>query len=128
MANLKKIEYVRSHKPLGVIDVVIITAFILLIFLSVFLPKLTTSKGASVEISVNGKASVYALNKDATIDLKVLKVIISDNQVYVASATCQNKICVHTGKIDKIGQTITCAQHKIVISVKGDNGLAGVVK
>ena len=36
------------------------------------------------------------------------------------SANCNDALCVKQGNISKVGQTIICLPHKLIIEIKGD--------
>ena len=47
-----------------------------------------------------------------------------DGQVFVTEADCRDQICVEHKKVDKVGETIVCLPHKVVVTVvtAADNG------
>lgn len=45
-------------------------------------------------------------------------VIVSDGKVSVTSANCPDKVCVRTGRIDSVGDSIVCLPHRLVITVE----------
>ena len=45
-----------------------------------------------------------------------------DGQVFVTEADCRDQICVDHKKIEKVGETIVCLPHKVIITVIGGNG------
>ena len=47
--------------------------------------------------------------------------VIENGVVYMKDADCADKICVHQGRISKVGETIVCLPHKVVIEIKGEN-------
>ena len=59
------------------------------------------------------------VEKPYTIDLGTNVVYVEKDGVSMKSAKCPDKICVHTGKIDKNGEAIVCAPNKIMIEFKG---------
>ena len=38
----------------------------------------------------------------------------------MTEADCPDKICVNTGKISKIGETIVCLPHRVVVEIQGE--------
>ncbi len=42
---------------------------------------------------------------------------ISDKLVKVHAATCRNKLCIHSGSITQIGESLICAPNKILIKI-----------
>ena len=47
-------------------------------------------------------------------------VVIENGTVYMTEADCPDKICVNTGKISKIGETIVCLPHRVVVEIQGE--------
>lgn len=59
-------------------------------------------------------------NEKIIIDKKYENVIIIKNgEVYISHSTCPNQICVNTGKISKVSQSIVCLPNKILIEIVG---------
>ena len=48
-----------------------------------------------------------------------LKVVFGG--VEMISADCRDKTCVNTGFIDKVGQSIICLPHKVVVKITADD-------
>lgn len=45
---------------------------------------------------------------------------IRDNTIKVISADCKDDLCVKQGEISKVGESIVCLPHKLIIEIKGD--------
>ena len=45
---------------------------------------------------------------------------IKMGKVRVIKSTCQNKICIKTGWISKVGESIVCVPNKIIIKIIGN--------
>ena len=43
-----------------------------------------------------------------------------DGQVFVTEADCRDQICVDHKKIEKVGETIVCLPHKMVVEIVGE--------
>lgn len=46
-------------------------------------------------------------------------VVIENDKVWVDDASCPDKVCVRTGKINKSGQSIVCLPNKTVVYIEG---------
>lgn len=55
------------------------------------------------------------------VDLDTNVLYVEKDGVFMKSAKCPDKICVHTGKISKDGEAIVCAPNKIMVEFKGKN-------
>ena len=65
--------------------------------------------------NINGKRLVH-------IDLgsgKFIDITLDQNGVYVSDVVCPDRICVKTGIIDKVGQSIVCLPNKVQIYIEG---------
>ena len=49
----------------------------------------------------------------------VNKVVINDGKVSMTEADCPDELCVKTGKISRVGETIVCLPHRVVVEIKG---------
>lgn len=108
---------VRFRNDLILIGVLLIGA--LVIFL---LFKGSLKSGNKAVITVNGeKVSVLKLNEERNETIKtengVNTVKIKDGKVIVADADCPDKICVNHRPISKVGDTIICLPHKLVVEI-----------
>lgn len=61
----------------------------------------------------------------------VNKVVINDGKVSMTEADCPDELCVKTGKISSVGETIVCLPHRVVVEIKGspdDDSIDSVVR
>ncbi|MDE7161633.1 MAG: NusG domain II-containing protein [Anaeroplasmataceae bacterium] len=89
----------------------------------------------SLQKKDNLRVYVY-YNKELveTIDIRETKeivvndvVILVDNgSVSVQYSTCKDQICVHQGKIQSAGQTITCLPQRVFIQIEGSGVDVGI--
>lgn len=94
----------------------------ILSFLSVEWYKTSTTKNAQVVVFVDGtETGRYLLAQDEEILIKGTKgdnlLVIKNGKAWVEEAECPDKLCVHTGKISRNGETIVCLPNKIVVEV-----------
>jgi len=81
------------------------------------------SEGRTVTITVNNELyGSYSLFENREIDIVTENgsnsVVIDNGKAYMASADCRDKICVNHSRISKIGDTIVCLPHKVVVEIK----------
>lgn len=90
--------------------------------------KATMEDGKIVTVSINGtETQGYSLSIDSENMITSGKngefqnmLVIKDGKAYVREANCKDKICVSHRKISKVGETIVCLPHKVVISIDND--------
>ncbi|MCX7884965.1 MAG: NusG domain II-containing protein [Caloramator sp.] len=111
-------------------DIIIILSLVLISTTSLALHILSSNKkyeNKYAEIYIQGvlyKRIPLSKNmEEITIPIKTKLgrnvIHISGGKINMADADCHDKICVKSGTIDKIGQTIVCLPHRIVIEIKG---------
>ena len=112
-------------------DIVIIAVLILLSFtphLIFFKTSQKSSKNNYAIIKVDGKIhkkidlSNVKNNEEVNLNLPNGKntLLIKNNSIQMKSANCNDALCVKQGNISKVGQTIICLPHKLIIEIKGD--------
>ena len=47
--------------------------------------------------------------------------VVKDNSIQIKDADCHDEICIKQGVISKVGQSIICLPHELVIEIKGDS-------
>lgn len=112
-------------------DIVIIAVLILLSFTPHLIFFKTSQKGSKNNyaiIKVDGKIhkkidlSNVKNNEEVNLNLPNGKntLLIKNNSIQMKSANCNDALCVKQGNISKVGQTIICLPHKLIIEIKGD--------
>ena len=108
-------------------------AIICAVFIQVFVKK----DGNVAVVSIDGQVyKELSLNVNSELDIDNAIgdddyniVVIENGYAYMKDADCADKICVHQGKISKVGETIVCLPHKVVIEIEGEDAkLDGVVQ
>lgn len=101
--------------------------FILVFFsiLSFVFIKEVIPQGSMVEIEVNGKleyALPLSIDKTVEMDGAAGKTIveIKDNRVRIKDSTCNKRLCVHQGWVDK--GAVICLPNKVVVRITGAPG------
>ena len=46
-------------------------------------------------------------------------IVSEKDQIWVTDASCPDKVCINTGRINKLGQSIVCLPNKTVIYIEG---------
>lgn len=88
-----------------------------------FVNHIVMQKGGKVEVLVDGKVEhTFSLEKDMEYTIKTDDgdynvLVINDNEVWISKADCPDQLCVHQHKISKVGESIICLPHKLVIRI-----------
>ena len=112
-------------------DIVIIAVLLILSFtphLIFFKTSQKSSKNNYAIIQVDGKIhkkiDLSNVKKSEKVNLNLPNgkntLLIKNNSIQMKSANCNDALCVKQGNISKVGQTIICLPHKLIIEIKGD--------
>lgn len=112
-------------------DILIIFGLLLLSFTPHLIFAKTISKNnnytyASIKISGKHYDNIDLYNNDREKELKLNlpfgenTLLIKDNSIKMKDANCNDSLCVKQGAISKVGQTIICLPHELIIEIKGD--------
>lgn len=75
-------------------------------------------QGKRVAVCVNESCSYYDLASDQTVAIGKSNVLIIENGLaYMDAASCPDQICVKTGKISLLNQTIICLPNRVVVEI-----------
>lgn len=101
-------------------DIILISVLLVFIIIGfIFLTPKSTGKYAAVIVD-STEIARYPLSTDFETDIKtdgVNHLIIEDGAVSVSYADCKNNVCVKTGKISKVNETIVCLPHNLIIKI-----------
>lgn len=118
-------------KTLKKLDIVII----ILLFILSFTPNIIFSKTiynsnklVYASIKVDGKLydTIHLSTNKGEKKLNIKNsagnnsILIRNNTIKVISADCKDDLCVKQGEISKVGESIICLPHKLIIEIKGD--------
>ena len=88
----------------------------------ILIKNLVYEKGSTVEIIVDNKVEkILNLNKDTEYtqdimnDYNIIK--IKDKKVSIIESNCKNQICVNHVSISKVGETIICLPHSLIVKI-----------
>ena len=101
------------------------TSFFLLVAI-ISLVAINSSRkiGQTVEITQNGNViAEYSLLQNGEYPLLDGKniLIIENGEAYLREADCPDKVCVKTGRISHVGESIICLPNRLAITVRGDS-------
>ncbi|WP_084764452.1 NusG domain II-containing protein [Clostridium massiliamazoniense] len=112
-------------------DILLILLLILISFLPYFLFLNHINKNYNstyAEIKVDGKlyknVPLSSNSGTSSFIIKTIhgnnKISIEDNSIAISEADCLDSLCIKQGPISKVGETIICLPHKVVIEIKGE--------
>lgn len=100
------------------VALVLCLAALLLLFL------FTSNRGSFAEIEVEGEViATLSLAEDTvkTVTSRgvTLEIAVENGRIFVRAADCNDRVCEHTGAIEKRGSSIVCAPAAVVIRIVG---------
>ncbi len=100
-------------------DLLLIAGVLLVALLLALGYGLTRQQGGYAAVLQNGtEVARYSLDRDRRVPLGDTNVlVIREGAALMESATCPDQICVRHQPVSKVGQTIVCLPHKIVIKI-----------
>lgn len=111
-----------KRKLLTPLDI-ILTLFVIIISVFVMLFNINSDAGTKAVVSINEETVVVLKLSDNQIkrietDNGYNIVVIQNGVCTVTEADCRDGICVKHSAINKIGQSIVCLPHKLIIEIK----------
>jgi len=108
-------------------DRILIGCLVALIFLSSIALHNLSPKGRWVRIRIHNQTYYqFPLSEDRRVVIKeggvFMVVVIRGERAWVEKSNCPRQICVHSGKIGQVGQSIVCVPNRVVVSIEGSSG------
>ncbi|MGN6715179.1 NusG domain II-containing protein [Anaerocolumna jejuensis] len=106
-------------------DIILLLVILFIALGGLLIFRITQKSGDMVVVTVDGVVTQeYPLNKDLTADIKGVNggtnhLVIKDGYADVTEASCPDKICVKSRKINKTGESIICLPNKVVVKIVG---------
>lgn len=70
------------------------------------------------ELKDDGEREVYVYSDDHGHENHIIR---EGTIVYMVEASCADQLCVRQGEIERIGETIVCLPHRLLVEVNSDN-------
>lgn len=113
------------------LDIIIIVGLLILSFVPSFILGFQNNQeytGTYAEISVAGKVidKIYFKETEGEKEIPIKTsygentIHISKDGIYMSEADCTDEICLKDGMITKVGQSLVCLPHKLIIEIKGE--------
>ncbi|HSQ90420.1 NusG domain II-containing protein [Romboutsia sp.] len=118
-------------KTLKKLDIIIIVFLLVLSFVPqfIFSKMLTTNyKSTYANIRVSGKLydniPLSSFKGEKTFVVKTKHgnntILVKDGTIKIIDADCNDSLCVKQGVASKVGESIICLPHELIIEIKGD--------
>lgn len=103
-------------------DLLLAGGLLLAGILTFFYFHLFSEPGNSVEIQLAGEViGTYSLNEEQEIPIgEGNRLQIQNGEAHMEWADCPDALCIHQGNISRVGETIVCLPHQVVIEVIGE--------
>ena len=109
-------------------DLIFIAALLLIVALAGLAIYFLRGEGNAVTVTVDGRHfGTYSLSTDRTVEIRTGEdgeelnlLIIRGGKAYVETATCPDGICASHRPISRVGESIVCLPHGVVILVVGE--------
>lgn len=108
-------------------DIFLIAAFLCVALIIYAFLYLSSYEGDIVIVKVDGTVvKELPLNQDDEFTVSgfqggINSIIIRNGSVLASDADCPDKLCVKTGKINRVGETIVCLPHRVVVEIKSNS-------
>lgn len=107
-------------------DILLIAVLLFVSALSVALMLVFRRGGDRVAVEIDGSlVCEYSLAENGEYPLNggTNILVIENGEAYLRYADCPDKVCVNTGKISYVGQTIVCLPNRVTVTVIGGGGV-----
>ena len=109
-------------------DVIFIAVLLSVVILAGLGFSFLRANGDRVTVTVNGRIyGVYSLAEDTEVEIRTGEsgeelnhLVIRDGKAYIKIATCPDEICASHKPIFRVGESIVCLPHRVVITVEGN--------
>ncbi len=103
-------------------DIILLIAIVVVCAVILGVLNANSSSGNSVRIMVDGElVEELEIKKEQQYRVSTAMgeniVVIEGEEVYVLEADCPDKVCVRHKPIKKVGETIICLPHKLVVEI-----------
>jgi hypothetical protein len=111
-----------NRKPITIFDVCLILLIVVITFFSILF-YFSSDVGKTVLITVD-ETTVMELSltnnqtKRIETDNGYNLIVIQNGKCTVKEADCRDEICVNHTAISKVGQSIVCLPHKLIVEIK----------
>ena len=101
-------------------DIILISVILVVALIAVGIMLLTRREGNVAVVEINGeRVAEYSLSKNGKYELNggTHSLVIEDGMAYIEQADCPKQVCVNTGRVGSVGQSISCVHYKLVVII-----------
>lgn len=99
--------------------VILSIVLLILTLCSILLPNVLR-KGTYAAVYVDGVLlTQLPLSTDMQYHANGNTIVIEHGSCYMLKASCPDKLCVHSGEIQKTGQCICCLPNRVMVQIQG---------
>ena len=112
-------------------DLLLLAAALCAALLFVLYLSFAGREGSRVRVVCAGSLQgEYSLQEDREIALSLENgtnlLIIRNGQVWMEEADCPDGLCIRQGAVSRVGESIICLPHELVVTVEGEDGGDGL--
>ena len=108
-------------------DLILIAALLVILTVTGLLFALCREEGSVVTVEIDGElVGSYSLAEDRTVEIRTgendaqyNRLVIRDGKAFVEDASCPDGICAAHKPIHRMGESIVCLPHRVVVTVRG---------
>lgn len=102
-------------------DIILLASVLAATVLCAVLLFIPRGRGRTAVVNFDGREFKYVLDKDQVTDIAVngksIRIEIKGRTVRMVKSVCDDKICIKTGRISRVGQSIICVPAKVYITI-----------
>ena len=122
-------ENTQEKRRIGRAEILFIAGLLLASLALLLVLTLTRREGAVAEVELDGETVArYALDEDGEYVLNggTNILVIEGGEAYLTYADCPDLVCVRTGRIRYVGESIVCLPNRLSIVIRGEDADGGV--
>lgn len=117
-------ENAQEKKRTPRAELLFIAGLLLLSLALVLILTLTRREGAYAEVEIDGEVVArYALHADGEYVLNggTNVLVIEGGEAYLTYADCPDLVCVKTGRVRYVGESIVCLPNRLSVVIRGED-------
>ena len=122
-------ENTQEMRRIGRAEILFIAGLLLVSLALLLVLTLTRREGAVAEVELDGETVArYALDEDGEYVLNggTNILVIEGGEAYLTYADCPDLVCVRTGRIRYVGESIVCLPNRLSVVIRGEDADGGV--